>query len=260
MAFSIPENIQSLVMKKKYSLILAGVVVLAFGVWISQPSDIDPAVKETIEEVGTTVAKTHVQLDDVSISLTTGEGTVKGLTIGNPEGFTAAQSLSAGTISVKLNPSSVNRKGPVIIRQIVIDKPTINLESRATGDTNLQALVENLQAGRKAAHDKTGKKKHKKKFIINNLYVRDGQIDISHPKLQQHLTAALPAIHLANIGRKRGGVTSEQLGRGLLKLIAMKAGTVGEETLAQHLGEPPKEAAGESTKAAKEHVEKAPTQ
>ncbi|MDE3017123.1 MAG: hypothetical protein KGI29_09440, partial [Pseudomonadota bacterium] len=95
----------------------------------------------------------------------------------------------------------------------------------------------NLSKGSSLAARGSAKQENKsRKLIIQNLYVRNGQVDISHPLLKKQLTAPLPPIHLVNIGRGSGGATPAQVADQLLGSIAANAGQVASSSLARNLG------------------------
>jgi hypothetical protein len=62
------------------TVVLIIVVVVLFVALAS----VDSIVKAAIERVGSDVTQTEVTVDEVDISLTSGEGTIRGLLIGHP--------------------------------------------------------------------------------------------------------------------------------------------------------------------------------
>ena len=56
-----------------------------------------------------------------------------------------------------------------------------------------------------------------KKLVVEHLYVRNGKVNISAPELQgKTASAALPDIHLADIGKKSDGATAGELAEQVL--------------------------------------------
>jgi hypothetical protein len=231
---------------KKIRTILIALIALVAGALIYLHSNLDHMIKEAIEEYGSKAAQTKVELDSVKLSIASGEGMLSGLTVGNPQGFSSSKALNLKTISVKLDPHSVTGNGPIIISEIIIDKPEVNFEASETGNSNLQAIEKNLSANSSSTPQNVpagnpvqkaeGKKEPERKVIISNLYIRNGQIDISHPLLKQLLTAPLPPIHLTNIGKDSGGATASQVADQVLGSIASSATSVANNDLTKTLG------------------------
>jgi len=222
------------------------VVVLAVGahfLW----SNLDRIVKAGVEKYGTAATQTEVQLDRVHLSPTSGAGTLSGLSVANPQGFSSAKAMALGSISVKLDTSSIAGSGPIVISQIVIDKPQVSYEVANNGSTNLQTLQRNTQtyassmAGRggPAGKDAQNNSGPGRKIVINDLVITNGDVTISQPALEKAATqgkplnAPLPTIHLTNIGKVSGGATAAQVAQQVLGSIAMSASKVAVMSLAK---------------------------
>jgi uncharacterized protein YxeA len=87
-------------MIKKTLISLVVVLILVVGAGFFY---IDSIVKSGIEVVGSEVLGTRVTVASVSISPLSGNGTIRGLTIGNPEGYTSENIMQLGEVSVALN-------------------------------------------------------------------------------------------------------------------------------------------------------------
>ncbi|MDE2029705.1 MAG: AsmA family protein, partial [Alphaproteobacteria bacterium] len=185
------------------------VVVLAIGVgylW----SNLGSVIKSTVDKYGSAATQATVHLGGVDLSLTSGEGSLSDLSVGSPKGFSADQALYLGKISVRLDPKSVTGNGPIVIKQVVIDKPQVMYEVTATGDSNLKTIARNAEnyansfgGGKKKAAAKPAaeEKAPARKIIIEDLSITNGQVAITQPMLQgKQLSAPLPTIHVRNIG------------------------------------------------------------
>jgi hypothetical protein len=237
-------------------VIIAGVVSFLF-------SNLDSIVKAAIEKYGSAATQAEVKLDSVKLAITSGEGSLNGLTVGNPKGFSSPKAIYMGLISVKLDTNSVTGNGPIIIREIVIDKPQVTYEITNSGDSNLQSIQRNTMtyagggssastpassgggssSGGSSSSGSSGGAQERK-VIINDLYVRDGQIGVSAALLQgKTMTTALPTIHLTNIGKDRDGATPAQVAQQVLSAITATAAKAASTDLAKQLG-PLKDALG----------------
>lgn len=221
---------------KKIAIGFAVLLIILAGAAYYLHLNLDSIVKAAIEKYGSEAAHTAVKVDGVKLSVTTGEGSLNGLSVHNPDGFTPASALSLGIISVKLDTHSLAGNGPIIIREIIVEKPNILFEANMTGDSNLQAIERNTHSGTPAANN-SDSKAPARKIIINNLVVRNGQIQITHPLLQgKLLTAVLPTIQLTNLGKENGGATPAVIADLVLRSIVMNARTIATNDLMKNIG------------------------
>jgi hypothetical protein len=212
---------------KKIGFFLIAFVALIASFVLYLHSNLDSMVKAAIEKYGTAAVQTDVRLDSVAILITSGQASLTELTVANPKGFAASKAISMGKISVTLDTRSITGNGPIIIREVIIDKPDVDFEANLAGETNLQTLEKNI-----AADTHSGSNQQQgRKIVIDNLTIRGGQIGISHPLLKQLLTVGLPAIHLTNIGKNNGGDTAAQIADQILGSIITNASTAAANAL-----------------------------
>jgi len=229
-------------LKKILIVLVLLVIVIAGGVYYLW-SNLDSLIRAAIERFGSEATRASVRVDKVSLSVTSGEGGVSGLTVGNPAGFSTPRALSLGDIRVKVDTSTVT-SSTVLVKEIVITRPQVTYEQGASGN-NLQTLQRNAQAyatkmtgGRSGSSTPAPKSEGGgRKLIIENLYVREGRITISHTALQgRELSANLPTIHLTDIGKAKGGVTPAEVTDILLSTIGQQATQVATADLNKALG------------------------
>lgn len=215
---------------KKGLLIGGGVVVVVivavvFFLW----SNLGSAIKAAVEKFGPEVVQASVTLEGVDLSPTSGEGALKGLVIGNPAGFKTESAFKLGAISVKVDTGSIT-SDTIVINEVVIQAPEVTYEL-GDGGSNLDAIKKNVDAYTKkmggggsssaAASDEGGKK-----LIIENLYVKDGKVNVSAAFLQgKALGSPLPAIHLKDIGKEEKGATPGEVAEKVISAITKSAGT-----------------------------------
>lgn len=225
--------------------VLAVVLIVAIGGGVYYLySNLDSIVKAAIETYGGNATQAKVSVQTVNISLTSGEGSISGLVIGNPQGFATPQSLSLGSVSVKVDTGSVTKmasdpKSPLVIKEVAINAPSITYE-RGTSGGNLEKIQENVSryAGLDKAKKPAAESKDEPKFIIENLYVRDGRIGISHTALQgRTLSSGLPTIHLKDIGKDKGGASPAEIAERVLGSITQQASKIASVDLDKALGQ-----------------------
>lgn len=240
-------------MIKKIAIGVAALLVIIAGVAYFLFSNLDSIIKAAIEKYGTAATQAEVRLDSVKLSIAAGEGSLNGLSVANPKGFSSTKAIYLGKISVKLDTSSVTGGGPIVIPEIVIEKPQIAYELANDGGSNLQTIQKNAVAyagassgtqpasgagsGSSASSTSGSNAGQERKVIINDLYIRDGQVGISAALLPgKTLTAGLPTIHLTNICKDKGGATPAQVAEQVLVSITSTAAKVASTELTKQLG------------------------
>lgn len=206
-------------------------VLIAIGMYLLF-SSLNSIVKAAVEKIGSDVTQVQVQLKEVNIELSSGKGALRGLTVGNPSGFKTERALSLGEISLQIDAGSVIQE-TVVIKEIVIAAPEITYELGGQG-SNIDALKRNIDAYTGKGMDKGKVQKSAddgsgggKKLVVEHLYVRNGKVNINATALQgKSLSAALPDIHLTNIGKQKGGATAGELAQQVLAAIGQGAAKV----------------------------------
>lgn len=242
----LPDAFWGTVVKKVLVVVGVLVVVVAVGVyWFA--SNLDSLIKTAIETYGSEITKTEVTLDKVEISPTSGVGSLSGLTMGNPAGFESASAFKLGQVSVTLDTGSIGGD-TVTIKELVIAAPDVTYEIGSAG-SNLDAIRKNVESftdgtgaspggagsgGRDAGDGST-------KLVIENLYIRDGKVNVSATALGgKTLGAPLPDIHLKDIGRDSDGATPGEVADRIIKAVSNGATqAVGTLNLDQALGGAP---------------------
>ncbi|MCZ6623383.1 MAG: hypothetical protein O7B35_03965 [Deltaproteobacteria bacterium] len=215
---------------KRWLLIGGGLIVLIIVVVFFLFSKLDSLIIAAVEKYGSEITQTKVQLNEVDISLTSGEGALRGLTMGNPKGFKTDSAFRLGEISIKLDVSTVTQN-PVVIKEIVISAPQVTYELGPKG-SNIDAIKRNVDAYMGKMRNKTrdkstskGSDKEGRNLVIEHLYIRDGKVDISSTVLQgKTLSAPLPDIHLTDIGKKKGGATPGEVAEKVLGALRQAVG------------------------------------
>src|SRR5262245_22231650 len=126
-------------MKKILISVLVGLLVLLVVIGLGVVFFLDSAVKKGIETVGPMLTKVEVKLDSVNLSLLSGSGKIKGLLVGNPEGYKTPSAIQVGEASLALQPGSVF-SDKVIIHSVSVIGPQVNFETDLKGN-NLSKIL-----------------------------------------------------------------------------------------------------------------------
>ena len=215
-------------MMKKVLIGIAGLVVVVVGVAAYVYLSAGDIVKQVVEGVGSRATQTQVTLREVDLSLPSGEATLRGFNMGNPGGFNSAKAMSFDLVRVRLDTASLTGD-TILIREVTIARPEVIYEI-AGGGTNIGTIQKNVDSFAKAVDGGGGAAQQEpaagggKKVIIENLYVRDGRVSVAASFLQGRETGApLPAIHLKDIGKSKGGATPAEVADQLITAIGSAA-------------------------------------
>jgi len=233
-------------MKKLLIRVLIGLVVLVIVVVVAIGLFLDSAIKKGVETVGPQIAKVEIKLDGVSLSLLSGSGKVKGLIVGNPEGYKTPNAISVGSASLAVSPGSV-LSDKIVVKSVRVEAPEITFEGGLAGN-NLSKILDNVNATVGGTTDKAAKPESKdqkggKKLQVDDFLITGAKVKVSIKGTGGFAAPVpLPDIHLTNLGQGPDGITPAELTQKVLSAIT-------ESTL--------KNAAGVITDAAKGMVDTA---
>ncbi len=232
---------------------IGAVIVAAVVVFVFVLSNLDSLVKQAVERVGSDATQARVTLNKVEISLKSGSGALAGLKVGNPKGFQTPSAFELGRISVKLDTGKISGD-MVVIKEIVIDKPQVTYELAGSA-SNVDAIKRNVDAYAKqfssGGADKGGAKKGDEgpKLIIDDLYIRGGQVGVSAGFLKgKTLSTPLPDVHLKDIGKKDKGASPAEVAQKVIDSMTKGAGSAVGALGLDKMMESATKAAGEATK------------
>jgi len=193
--------------------IVGGMIFYFFG-----SSILGKSIKTIVETVGSKVTQTPVKLEKAKLSILSGNGQLKGLYVGNPEGFSKENIFALGQIAIDLETNSL-RSEEIVINKIYISEPHISYE-KTLRTSNLKELLKNIEKSTGSSSDESAEAEESKpdaseeesdepskdvlikEFIIEKPNVFLGIIGFK-------TTVILPTIELANIRspEKEIGVT-----------------------------------------------------
>lgn len=127
---------------KTFALIGLGLIAAAILLQLLSES----LLRRAVEDIGSGLTKTPVQLREVDLSLFSGRLVLNELRVGNPPGYQTPTALGVRAIRVSIDWSSLLRR-PVLIREIVIEGSEVTLEGSPTRN-NLTTLRDQIQATR----------------------------------------------------------------------------------------------------------------
>ncbi|MDA0279735.1 MAG: hypothetical protein O3C29_04750 [Proteobacteria bacterium] len=174
---------------------------------------LDSIVKSGIEVVGSSVLGTAVTVDSVSLSPLSGQGSISGLRVENPEGFESQYAFELDSVLVSIDVNSVFTD-TVEIESIVVMQPIITYETKITSD-NIRTLLANLDEGDVAASDPESAEESEQQIIIREFQMVDSQLNFVSALLSAPITLA--DIEIRDIGTEGGSSSAANAVRVVLQ-------------------------------------------
>lgn len=205
-------------MGKKILLGIVAVVVLAAAAatWLVLTKG-NQFVAGAIETYGSAATGTDVSVGGVELSLTKGRGDVKGLTIGNPAGYSTDYFLKIDDITLVLDLGSLSGRVPVV-GEVRVDAAHLNAEQQGQA-TNLTDLEHRISGPSTVSKASTGAPKDQGRIIIDRFRLTHGRITLTSDLLSHPEELELADVSIDGIGRTSGGVTYEQAAEAVLNPI-----------------------------------------
>jgi uncharacterized protein involved in outer membrane biogenesis len=236
------------------------VVVLFIGVAILAVTlFLDSAIKKGVETIGPQLTKVDIKLDSVRLSILSGGGTVKGLVVGNPDGYKTPQAINVGHASLSMSPGSL-LSDKIVVKSVRVDVVELTFEGGLTGN-NLSKILDNVSAatgGGSGAKPEPGSPQEAqpgKKLQVDDFLVTGAKVNVSLTGMGgKSVTVPLPDVHLTNLGQNPDGITSAELTKVVLNEVIKTAIKVASSDTVKDLTKGLTDAAG---KAASDTVEKA---
>lgn len=199
---------------KKFFIFGGIVAVVVVAAVLLLVGNINTLVEKGVETFGPKVLQAPVTLDKADIDVTSGKGSLHGLTVGNPAGFKTDHAFQLDSISIDLDTASLTQD-KIHIRSIIIKAPSV-VQEGLIGKSNLEQLQANALAfggGKQKSEEKSGGKK----VQIDLLKIEKGSISISGALLQgKKMTVPLPPIELRDIGKNKDTSMAEAMGQVLV--------------------------------------------
>lgn len=208
-------------------LLIFLVLILAIGggtFWFLTSDKLNALIAEQIEVQGKKFTEQVVTVEKVDMQLFSGAGTINGLILNNPNGYTTTPLFALNEITLDINIESLAgvRDGkPILIDAIIINKPEALVEFNETGGSNIQVILDaiNKNIPQSSASNETSTssqadtpKIRVKEFVLAGVALR---VDLTKLGNTTH-KKTLPDINLANIGGEEG-LPANELGAAMLK-------------------------------------------
>lgn len=228
---------------------VAIIVIVAIAI-VYLLRNLDSLVADAIETYGSRATGTRVAVGSVEIHLRDGRGTIRGLRVANPEGFSEPNAFAWDEVTVDIDPASVTSP-PYVVDEVRIVAPEVDFELNERGQANLRELQKRLQrggeeAGAPSEPAEKGESGEAPRLRIRSFTFERGRVDVHSEAVGgKEASAELPPLRLTDVGGE-SGATPTEIGREvleaytaqILKTVARKElDRRVEEAIDEHLGD-----------------------
>jgi uncharacterized protein involved in outer membrane biogenesis len=246
-------------MKKLLLKIAIGVIVCLALLVVGSILFLGSILKRGVETVGPQLTKTDVKLDGASLSILSGSGSIKGLVVGNPEGYKTPSAIKVGSVNLGVRPGSVF-SDKIHVTLVNVQAPEITFEGNLKGN-NLDKILENVQAASGTSGTEKSQPAPKdgatKKLQVDELVISGGKVNVSLTLMNgRSATVPLPDIHFKNLGQGPEGITAAELTEKILREITAATLKAVEPVLAD-LGKAATDALKDAGKNATQSLDRA---
>lgn len=210
-------------MKKLIMGFLVAVLVASLS---SGCSRLNTRIHQKIESDGSKFTGVPVGVDSVNLKIFRGSGQITGLTVANPDGYEHKNAFQMDLLRLNLGIFSIlTGSHPLILNELVIDTPVVNLEMNEQGGSNLKEIRENVEKNLEKAERKSQEKKPAsdeqpdklRRIAVSSLVIKGASFNVQRIDGSTH-SGTLPDIELTDVGGSEGKTIG---GLGTVVVVAM---------------------------------------
>lgn len=196
--------------------LLIGLAVLIIGGGLLAYLNFESGIRRGIEIAGSNALGVPVTVTGVNVSPFSGQGSIRGLSIANPQGFDAPYIIELGGVDIDVNVDSLFTD-VIEINSILISDAKITYETKLVSD-NIRTLLNNLpNSGAAPVIEANPDAPATQQVIIRDLLMANPQINL-HTRVAS-APIILPDIQLQNIGEQGNAVTVAEAARQIIGAI-----------------------------------------
>ena len=188
-------------------------------------------VKEAVTRFVPPITGTTAAVEDVDLSLLSGHVEIKGLKIGNPEGFSDNNIFELATVAVDFQPKSVLTPKIIIDRVLISGtKVSAELKNLYSLDSNIGVLQKNinsyLKTEKSAPKASPATKSAESTTPAKTVVIKDLKIQgttLSVGASGQTISLPLPDIHQQNIGEEKKSKSIADIFADVLDMISIES-------------------------------------
>lgn len=192
------------------------IAIVAALLWIFSPAKM---IRKGITSYGPKVTQTSIEISDIGVSWLSGKGDIKGLRLGNPEGYKAESAIEIPVASVAIRPTTIFSE-KLVIKSIEIEGPFITYETGMSG-SNLTKIQENIDefvakvknvTGGGSKSDGNESPSGGKKLQVDEIVIRNAKVKLALTVLGgRGANITLSEIKLSGLGQGPEGITGPEV-------------------------------------------------
>jgi hypothetical protein len=215
-------------MKKILLYGCVSLLVLLLVGYITMQYFLGGIVKAGINKFGPGITQTKVELGGAAISPLSGEGTLTGLAVGNPAGWSNANAFYLGKVHISMEPFSVF-KDHIVINELIIEKAEFLYETKIIA-SNVGDLLKNIEKtmGAKENEPKT-KSGQPIKMVIKKLTIREAKVTVGVGPTA--IPIPMPPLELTDLGTAEGGITPPQVAFAVMRSVTTQVVAAATQAL-----------------------------
>ena len=202
--------------------VAVGLAVIALVVLIVIASRLDRIIKHAVETYGPEATGTAVTLDGADVSIWSGEGSLKGLVIGNPDGFESDYAVSLNRIDIAIDIESLTGD-VIVINEIVVAGAGLIIEQHGVTDNNLQTILGNVQKYSGPDQEADESESSDYRYIVKSFRFTNGKLGMVSEELGLDEEVTIPDVVVTGIGEKSSGATIAEVSQQLVTPVIRKA-------------------------------------
>jgi uncharacterized protein involved in outer membrane biogenesis len=229
--------------------ILAG---LALVTYVGLQFFLGSIVRAGVNNFAPRLTQTRVELAGAHLSPLSGLGTLSGLYVGNPPGWSSEKAFYLGQIHIDVAPFSIFGDH-IVVNEISIDQPEFVYETRIVA-SNIGDLLKNIEAatgGKDSAGQPTAKNGRPLKLEVRHFKLTNGKVIFGVGAAA--IPLPMPDIELTDLGTKEGGITPGELAFAVMRSVTTSVVSASTRAAAQ-LGGAMGAAAGDTAKKAGDSI------
>jgi len=201
---------------KKILIGVVGLLIVASIAFFVLVGNLDKILKGALESIGSELLGVPVTVSAVELDLKSGTGQISGFTIANPPGYKAQNAFQVNMIRLGIDIGSLGKQ-PIVLSELNIQSPIVELEAKEDGSSNLQTLLNNIEknsakADKKAAEQQPETEGVKKgepvRMSFKKLAITGVTVNAIVPS-QEPQQVVIPDLVMENVGGDTGLTPAE---------------------------------------------------
>jgi hypothetical protein len=230
------------ILKKLIVVFIGLIAVVGVGLFVVV-LNLDSIIGGSIEKFGTAATGTGVTIEDVSLSIFSGNLSLDGLEVKNPKGFVNPHAFKFEKFAVDLDLASL-ASDTIVVNSIIIKDIRIAYEP-STGGSNLDRIQKNIEkytgadkkqpevekAPEKAPEESEKEPAKQKNIIIKKFIIDGGEIAVASPMIGTGINVPMMKFEMNDIGTGGKSSVTEILNQIFDELLPAIAKSVSEGSI-----------------------------